>query len=186
LNQTNIPAGSTSFRGSEHYFWRVEVTDVNRDQQSVSMKVIEYYPSEKAQFAEQSLKYDVERLLFEPFGWNQLEAFLSCYKKSDFQGLIVEPEEEDELDDVWDDDLDDDWDDDHEPTVLPEETAREPLVEVIREECRVSFAKTTFHEGRVEFECELNRFPRGVTFEIHNPCILRELVKAGASPGNSS
>ena len=174
LNQTNIPAGSTSFRGSEHYFWRVEVTDVNRDQQSVSMKVIEYYPSEKAQFAEQSLKYDVERLLFEPFGWNQLEAFLSCYKKSDFQGLIVEPEEEDELDDVWDDDLDDDWDDDHEPTVLPEETAREPLVEVIREECRVSFAKTTFHDGRVEFECELNRFPRSVTFEIHNPCILRE------------
>jgi hypothetical protein len=174
LQQTNIPAGSTSFRGSEDYFWRVEVTEVNKDQKSVGMKVVEYYPTETAQFSKQTLKHDVEKLLFEPFDWSQLEAFLSCYKKSEFQGLIVEAEEKDEPDDVWDDDLENDWDDDDEPTVLPEETPREPHIEVIQEKCRVSFAKTTFHEGRVEFECELNRFPRGVTFEIHNPCILRE------------
>ena len=170
LHQTNIPTENTSFRGSEDYFWRVEVTDVNRDQKSVSMNVVEYYPTETAQFSEQSQKYDVEKLLFEPFDWNQLEGFLSCYKKSDFQGLIVEVEEEDEADFDWDDDPDYD----EEPTELPELRPREAQIEVVQEECRVSFAKTTFHDGRVEFDCVLDRFPRGVTFVIHNPCVLRE------------
>ncbi len=42
LHQTNIPAENSSFRRSEDYFWRVEVTEFNKDQKSVRMKVVEY------------------------------------------------------------------------------------------------------------------------------------------------
>jgi hypothetical protein len=167
LQQTNIPAENTEFRGSEDYFWRVEVVEFNGDQKCVRLKVVEYCPTDTAYFSEQTLKYEVERVLFEPFDWNQLEALLTGYKKSDFQGLILE---EDESDFVWDDGLDDD----NEPLELPEETPREPLMEVVQEESRVFFAKATFHNGHVEFDCVLTRFPRGLMFRIDNPHILRE------------
>lgn len=182
LAQTNIPPESR-FRSSEDAYWKVEVTKVDPSCHSVTLRVVDYHPTELEPFEEQGPKHEVSRIEFEPFDWDELEGFLISYRKSDFQDLIIEKEEV-----PSDEDLDDPWEQPSAPTARPvhreprlEESVpaarpvhREPEIEEIEEECLIAFKDLRFGDGYVEFSYRPNRRHNALDFRVHNPHILSE------------
>lgn len=166
LSQTNIPPES-EFRSSEEVYWKVDVVKVDHDCHSVTLCVVDYHPTELEPFNEQSLKSEVARIEFEPFDWDELEGFLTAYRKLDFQGLIIEKE-----DVCSDEDLDDPW----EPPLIPvaRPVQREPETEVIEDECLIEFKEVRFGDGYVEFSYRPERLYNALDFKVYNPHILPE------------
>lgn len=182
LTDTNIPP-ETRFRSSEDAYWKVEVTDVDHSCHRVTLRVVDYHPAERESFKEQSLKHEVARIEFEPFGWHELEGFLISYRKSDFQGLVIKKEEV-----PSNEDLEGPWEQPSAPAAGPvhreprvEESVpaarpvhREPEIEEIEAECRIDFKEVRFGDGYVEFSYRPNRLQNAVDFKVHNPQILSE------------
>jgi len=198
LAQTNIPPESR-FRSSEGAYWKVKVTKVDRSCHSVTLRVVDYHPTEVEPFEEQGPKHEVARIEFEPFDWDELEGFLISYRKSDFQGLMIKKEEapsNEDLDDPWEqlsmpaarpvhrepeieevevpsnEDLDDPREQPSVPAARP--VHREPKIEEIEAECRIDFKEVRFGDGYVEFSYRPNRLRNALDFKVHNPHILSE------------
>jgi hypothetical protein len=90
LEETNLPQTYFSFKGTQDFFWEIEITGYDKTAKKLTAKVIDYAPLDIVGFYEQSMKTHVDLLCFEKFEWDKLEPFLSLRRKADLKHLLVE------------------------------------------------------------------------------------------------
>lgn len=90
ITATNLPVGEFQFVSGRHIFWIVEMVNYDKISASLTIRIINYRPSETDDFLNQQPKAIVQSLIFTEIYWPALSADLSFYKKTSFLPLIVE------------------------------------------------------------------------------------------------
>lgn len=90
LSQTNIPAPYFRLKETKDIFWQVELVSFNKVDGKLLVRVLDYYPQEVEEFAEQFPKYQIKHIDFEPLHWSELQGFLSSYQKHYLREIITE------------------------------------------------------------------------------------------------
>ena len=90
LEETNLPQTYFSFKGTQDYFWEIEITGYDKAAKQLTAKVIDYAPLDIVGFYEQAMKSHLDLLCFEKFEWDKLEPFLAMHRKADIKHLLSE------------------------------------------------------------------------------------------------
>ncbi len=146
LSKTNLPA-SLSFRDREAFFWQVELIRFERSIGRLIIKVSNYKPVDTTPFQSQASRHPVDRMEFEPMSWQELEPFLSAYRKSDLVDLL-----------------------------LPESTTDQPVADALSIAFRhkVAIKDLTFGLGCVTYHAYFPTPGHDVEVSIANPHVIPE------------
>ena len=79
LSQTSLNGEHLSFRTVEDIYFEVEVLDYNRNDQAISVTVINYQSSDSNRFNQQTAKAPVRFIQFAPLSWQRIERYLASY-----------------------------------------------------------------------------------------------------------
>ena len=88
LEETNLPQTYFSFKGTQDFFWQIEITGYDKAAKKLTAMVTDYTPSSIDVFNEQAMKSHVDLLCFEKFDWDKLEPFLAMRRKADIKHLL--------------------------------------------------------------------------------------------------
>lgn len=78
LSQTSLPGEYISFRTHDDIFFEIEV-DYDKDKQVITVKVVDYQPSDTKRFNIQLAKAPVRFIHFAPLSWQRIERYLASY-----------------------------------------------------------------------------------------------------------
>jgi len=88
IEETNLPQTYFSFKGTQDFFWEIEILGYNKDEKKLIVTVTDYNPNEIVGFYEQAMKSHVDLLFFLKFDWDKLVPFLSMHRKADLKYLL--------------------------------------------------------------------------------------------------
>lgn len=78
LSQTSLPGEYISFRTHDDIFFEIE-GDYDKDKQVITVKVVDYQPSDTKRFNVQLAKAPVRFIQFAPLSWQRIERYLASY-----------------------------------------------------------------------------------------------------------
>ena len=146
ISKTNL-GPSLMFRQDQAYFWQVWISDFDTKSGQLSLQVLDYYPLSHQGFEQQSMRYAIDFLAFEPLEWKYLEPFLSSYHKEDLLDFIIDSEE----------------------VFVPDLTKHE-----IPFSLKVYIKDVSFHLGCVSFHHYFDLLGREIEIRVRNEHILPE------------
>jgi len=79
LSQTSLSGEHLSFRTHEDIYFEIEVQDYDKNNQAITVMVINYQPSDSKSFNQQAAKAPVLFIHFKPLSWQRIERHLSSY-----------------------------------------------------------------------------------------------------------
>ena len=90
IKNTNIPIHSLKFRSNEEIYWLVELEKYSNTDKCLTIKVVDYKPTDVSTFKYQLPKNEIEKIVFaDKFDWDYLEPLLTSYTKSNLSSLII-------------------------------------------------------------------------------------------------
>ncbi len=78
MSQTSLPGEYISFRTHDDIFFEIE-GDYDKDKQEITVKVVDYHPSDTKRFDVQLAKAPVRFIHFAPLSWQRIERYLASY-----------------------------------------------------------------------------------------------------------
>lgn len=144
---SNLPAADFSIHPAQEFFWKVDLISFDKEHQHLTLKVIDYYPSNIDSFKTQKLKSEIKSIEFARLDWYYLAGFLSTYKK-----LKLLPFIEDSVE-----------------IYVPERSKKNFHYEI-----KVAFKEIKFEPGKITFWTELPALSEPVEVQIFNPHVLPE------------
>lgn len=89
IKNTNIPIHSLKFRTNEEIYWLVELEKYSNTDKCLTIKVLDYKPTDVSTFKKQIPKNEIEKIVFaDKFDWDYLEPQLISYRKNNLLSLI--------------------------------------------------------------------------------------------------
>lgn len=79
LSQTSLQGEHLSFRTHEDICFEIEVLNYDKNNYTITVKVINYQPLDTKPFNQQSAKAPVRFIHFEPLSWQRIERYLASY-----------------------------------------------------------------------------------------------------------
>lgn len=182
FSQTNIPYQHLSFRTHSEIYWTAEMLEYNNGDQSLKVKIADYFPVNHSGFSTQTPKKEVSRLLFEKFDWPKLETFLTSYQRIKLLEILDNLDENPFAFNPEDEFVEFEHLINTSPA-FPKEVKQPELVqpqikksitETYTENFRVDFADAVFNFGYVSFKKIPDCTGRETDFKIINEHIIPE------------
>jgi hypothetical protein len=97
LDQTNFPNVNFSFRRNRDLYWKVEITNYDKESKLLQISVIDYDLTDLSTFEGQLLKNRIAKLEFINLEWPKLERCLSCFQHKALLDIL----REDDRNEFW-------------------------------------------------------------------------------------
>lgn len=194
ISKTSLAGQNLKFKTVRDIYFEVAVIEFDKERKEITLEVIDYDPDETERFRSQTTKGSVSFIHFKPLKWAQLERHLGSYTK---QILVQQKIVEDDGGPIlrisaskenglfktgngFDGIQANSKFTSFERTASAQFVKKEPVIETITEESKISFYKADFNNGFVAFSYKSGKFDRKYNLSIANDFLRKEFnaVKA--------
>ena len=184
LQETSLKGGDLLFKTAKDIYLRIEIVFVNKTNNSIEVRVVEYDPKNTDKFNEQAAIPPVSFIVFKTLIWKRIEPLLSVYSKSKLarQGIIFDESNPSEgTKRAEKSSSDSKWNSKGFPSpgkATPnhfyQPIPREPIIENITETAKIYFEDAEFHLGFVDFSYSSKQLRNIYKLKIDNTFLLPE------------